>query len=66
MTMCSSWISNPLNRIGTVARVAIQARTRARRSRAYSISAMARPIRCWVIMTRVKLCSGSSALRYSE
>ena len=34
MTMCSSWISNPLNKIGTVARVAIQPRTRARRSSA--------------------------------
>ena len=66
MIMCSSSTWKPFSRTGTVARVAHSFGTRARRSSTYSRTPMARPIRCWTIVTRVRLWNGSSTLRNSE
>ena len=66
MIMCSSSIWKPLSSTGTVARAAHNFGTRARRSSTYSRTAMARPIRCCKIVTRVRLWNGWSTLRNSE
>ena len=66
MIMCSSSIWKPLSSTGTVARADHSLGTRARRSSTYSMTAMARPIRCCRIVIRVRLWNGSNTFRNSE
>ena len=66
MIRCSSWISNPSNRTGSVTRTASHDGARNRRlASAYIMTATASPIRCWEMVTRARLWNGLSSHRYS-